>query len=246
MRIAVSRGIQSEAEVWTADLSQGQFTRLGPGSDPVWTPDGRSLILYRSSPAPGIYKIALGQTSGEQLVNRISYPRDITADGRWLLASNTPHDLTLFDLNNRGQQIKLAQVSPAVGLYDAQFSPDGRWIGYTAQSVPGQTDVYVARMPPTVERWQVSAHGGALARWRRDGKALLYSSGAQTIMSVDVSADFPSRAVARKLFDAPGSVLDYAVMPDERLLLIVALGDVTAPPLTVVSNWTSAIKSIKK
>ena len=239
-RVVVSRGLGVDTEIWTADLTQGLFSRVTPGSDPVWMPDGRTLIIARSTPEAAIFRVASGQADAEVLAGT-SYPRDVSRDGRWLLVTSSPHDLNLVDLEKQQPQIRLAQLSPAVGHYDSQFSPDGKWICYTAQSAPGETSVYVMRMPPTAERWQIATHS-ALARWRADGSGLVYVSGGRTVMAADVTPDFPKVVRARRLFDAPGTILDYALAADGRMLLDIAPGDAITQPLTIVSNWSSAIK----
>jgi hypothetical protein len=47
-----------------------------------------------------------------------------------------------------------------------RFSPDGKWIAYTAGG-----EVVVEGFPEERAHWQVS-QGGALPSWRRDGKEL--------------------------------------------------------------------------
>jgi Tol biopolymer transport system component len=239
-RIAVSRGLGVDSEIWTADVAQGLFSRVAPGTDPVWTPDGRALIVARNAPEAAVYRIAQGQADAE-VMRGTSYPRDVSRDSRWLLVTTSPHDLNLVDLEKRQPTLRLAQLSPAVGHYDAQFSPDGKWISYTAQSAPGEMAVYVMHMPPTAERWQIAAHA-SLARWRPDGGALLFVSGTRILMSVDATRGFPTTLESRRMFEAPASILDYAVAPDGRLLVDLAL-EAIAQPLTIVSNWSSVIKN---
>jgi eukaryotic-like serine/threonine-protein kinase len=54
-----------------------------------------------------------------------------------------------------------------------RFSPDGKWVAYQSNQT-GINEVYVARFPPTGAKWQVSAGGGILPRWRADGKELFF------------------------------------------------------------------------
>jgi hypothetical protein len=44
---------------------------------------------------------------------------------------------------------------------ESDFAPDGRWLVY-GTSVGSSIKVFVVPVPPTGERWQVSAGGGAM------------------------------------------------------------------------------------
>jgi len=65
------------------------------------------------------------------------------------------------------------------GESDGRFSPDGRWIAYTSDE-SGKPEVYVQPFRPgdwasvPAGKWQVSTQGGSQARWRRDGKEIIY------------------------------------------------------------------------
>jgi len=83
------------------------------------------------------------------------------------------------------------------------FSPDGRWGGLHFRGIRQRHEVYVAPFGassiqttgPATEgagaggRWQVSASGWPLPRWRRDGKEIFYLSQANQIMAAEVEGE---------------------------------------------------------
>jgi hypothetical protein len=67
-------------------------------------------------------------------------------------------------------------VSSPFNETHAQISPDGKWIAYTSDSVGMRREIHVQPFPSGAGRWQISDGGGDWARWRQDGKELLYHS----------------------------------------------------------------------
>ena len=98
-------------------------------------------------------------------------------------------------------------------------------------------------------RRQVSVHGGAQARWRRDGKELFYLALDGRLMAVSVNATPAAIETGppRPLFDTGirGGFLDrrnqYLVTKDgQRFLVNRSAEDENSAPLTVVMNWEAA------
>ena len=69
-----------------------------------------------------------------------------------------------------------------------QFSPDGHWIAYQSNE-SGRHEVYVAPFPGPGGKRQVSTAGGALPRWRADGKELFYRAADNRLMAAEVDAN---------------------------------------------------------
>jgi hypothetical protein len=130
------------------------------------------------------------------------------------------------------------------GIVDEyHFSPDGRWLAYNSDS-SGRQEIYVTPLPPTAERWQVSAAGGVQARWRRDGRELYYIAPGGSMMAVTIGEGSAFRASAsRRLFTLPeglGSpILDeYAVTADGQSFLIAEpIHTQGVQPIEVIVNW---------
>src|SRR5262249_15651760 len=105
--------------------------------------------------------------------------------------------------------------------------------------------------PAAGETLEVSTTGGTQPRWRHDGKELFYIAPDARLTAVSVTASldgqtlyagapvrlFPTR-LASGVGLAPGR-LQYAVAADGRFLLNTGVGEASAPPITLVLNWTA-------
>ena len=99
--------------------------------------------------------------------------------------------------------------------------------------------------------------GGTQPRWRPDGKELFYVApdGRLMAVSIAVGADKqtletspPVPLFATRLASGSGITglyrpkPQYAVAPDGRFLMNVAVEGATASPITIVLNWDTALK----
>jgi hypothetical protein len=130
----------------------------------------------------------------------------------------------------------------------ASFSPRGGWIAYTSNE-GGQLDVYVQSFPGPGPKLQVSRDGGSHPVWRADGRELFYLGPDGTMMSVPIGAEPSFNAgPPRALFHANVWTLArnqvYAVTRDGQRFLVNAKPQKSGgtAPLTVVLNWTAAIR----
>jgi Tol biopolymer transport system component len=173
-------------------------------------------------------------------------PMDISRDGRYLLyrvSTKTRNDIWIQPLDGSGKPS--AFVASQFDENYARFSPDGKWIAYTGQE-SGQAQIYVVPFPGPGGKWQVSSTGGSFPKWRADGRELFYISPDGTMMSVAVdgtTAAFRAET-PQALFHAPLASFvgyQYAVTKDgQRFLVNTAVP--TPLPVTVVSDWTAALK----
>jgi hypothetical protein len=134
---------------------------------------------------------------------------------------------------------------------EGQFSPDGRWIAYRSNE-SGRDEVYVQAFPGPAGKRQMSTVGGSQPRWRRNGKELFYVAADTRLMSVPVAltpeGQTPSVGVPAPLFrtrlvgvDQPKA--QYAVAADgQRFLMNVIADEATISPITIVQNWTAALR----
>jgi Tol biopolymer transport system component len=131
-----------------------------------------------------------------------------------------------------------------------RFSPDGKWVAY-ASDESGRAEVYVQPFPGPGQRWQISTTGGDQPAWRSDGKEFFYIAPDRKLMAVSIKAGTGIEAgVPQALFEAPvrttsvtGSRNQYIATPDgQRFLVITLLEEATRPPITVVTNWTAALR----
>jgi serine/threonine-protein kinase len=124
-----------------------------------------------------------------------------------------------------------------------RFSPDGRYFSF-GSTISGGAEVYLSPFPPTGEKIRVSAAGGNLARWSRDGRELLYQSADNRLMAVAVQTRPSLRlGTPAALFELPFRRPWYAfdVAPDGRVLAVVQQARARDQPLTVVLNWTAEL-----
>jgi len=129
-------------------------------------------------------------------------------------------------------------------------SRHGRWIAYRSNEA-GPREIFLRPFPGPGSQRQVSTRGGSQPRWRRDGKELFYIAAANRLMAVpihlssanetpDVGAPFP--LFATRLAAPSNAQQGYAVAPDGRFLMNVGADDAVTSPITIVQNWTTALK----
>jgi hypothetical protein len=127
-----------------------------------------------------------------------------------------------------------------------QFSPDGRWVAY-ASNESGKFEVYVAPFPGPGGKWLISTAGGTFPRWRPDGTEIFYLAPDQTLMAATVNGKGGSVEVGavKPLFKpavVPGP-RPYDVARDgQRFLINLTSEQAATAPITVVLNWTAALK----
>jgi hypothetical protein len=68
---------------------------------------------------------------------------------------------------------------------NGQLSPDGRWVAYQS-TLGGRLEVYVAAFPDPGPRIPISADGGSMPLWSRDGRELFYCQG-DRLMAVSLT-----------------------------------------------------------
>jgi hypothetical protein len=123
-------------------------------------------------------------------------------------------------------------------------------MAYTSDE-SGRLDVYVQSFPAGHGKSLVSANGGSDPHWRRDGKELFYVAADHHLMAVTVKtapefgSDIPVPLFATALTD-PNAVTypsQYDVSADgQRFLIKVPLEQANSAPITVMLNWTAALK----
>jgi dipeptidyl aminopeptidase/acylaminoacyl peptidase len=129
---------------------------------------------------------------------------------------------------------------------DGQFSPDGRRVAYQSDE-SGRYEVYVAPFHGSGGKRQVSPTGGVDARWRRDGKELFYTApdGRLMVAEVNIKGAEVEIGAVRPLFGTlpVGYGYQYDVSADGQRFLAVMPNEQAVPePLTLVQNWTAALK----
>jgi hypothetical protein len=145
-----------------------------------------------------------------------------------------------------GERKPFAVVQSEFNEWQAQFSPDGKWIAYVSDQ-SGIPQVYVQAFPTQTGTWPISIAGGIQPRWRRDGNELFYLAPDRKLMAVAVKTTATFEAESpRPLFettlDASQLRQTYAVSNDGKRFLLNAMIESSVPPLTVVQNWPALLK----
>ncbi|HEY6290481.1 MAG TPA: hypothetical protein VI455_02840 [Terriglobia bacterium] len=138
-------------------------------------------------------------------------------------------------------------VHTDAGVYDGNFSPDGRWFAYFSYE-SGRPEVYVIPFPGPGGKYQISHTGGWAVRWARDGK-LFYSTIGNRLMEADIALSANSLQVKsiRPLFEMnpPNIAMPlFDVTPDGQKFVVVTSDRPESSLITLVTNWTAALKPL--
>jgi hypothetical protein len=199
-------------------------------------------LIAKPSSGVGTEQVLLEGNSGE-------YPDSWSADGQFILYElndpKTSWDLWILPWADRRPrpviQMSLRQEA-------GRFSPDGRWIAYQSTE-SGRSEVYVVPFPGAGSKWQISGAGGTAPRWRHDGREVFFLAPDYTLMAASVNGEGPAFEIGavRSLFKAslfrnPGNFPHDVSADGQRFLVNTAPEPTAAVPMTVVVNWTSALK----
>jgi serine/threonine protein kinase len=239
-------------DIWVLDLARGVRTRLtfGPVANtfPVWSPDGKWIAyVSRRGDLFGLYrKRSDGSGAEDVLVTADAQiaPNSWSSDGKSLIyTQRTPEGQgQIWVLPLEGER-KASMVLPRGS--NGQLSPDGHWLAYQS-SESGVNEVYVVAFGGGQGKWQVSANGGILPLWGKDGREFYYLDGTQTLLAV------PVRSAGGALeFGAPQSIVSrwtvlgqpfYDVTPDGGKILLDRVSQQVSQSITVVTNFTADLK----
>ena len=139
------------ADVWIYNRGRDALTQLtekGACGDPLWSPDGHRVVY---TDPENLYVVPADGGSPPVSLNTGQWAEadSFSPDGRDLVYSTfapANHDAAtwLLPMKPDSQPTRIFPDIPRV--FDARFSPDGRWIAYdSAQS--GRTEVYVQAYP---------------------------------------------------------------------------------------------------
>jgi serine/threonine-protein kinase len=259
-------------DIWVFDFVRQTLERrtFDPGIDglPVWMPDGRSFIFSSRRGGGGgtnLYRQAADGTGTAERLTRSAdsqFSLSISPDGRSLIFGVAPAktlwDIQVLDLKTGGnpEQAHIRTlIQTPFSEQNADVSPDGRWVAYQSNE-SGSFQIYVRPFPNVdTGHWQVSADGGTVPVWSRNGRELFYIDGRNTMTAVPVHATGAtfSQGNATKLFNvryftAIGN-RSWDVTPDGQRFLMI--NDTVAPDrqanatpasMIVVLNWFEELK----
>jgi Tol biopolymer transport system component len=256
-RIAVVNfGERDRADVWVYDVGTGTGMALTnhPGHDgfPLWSPDDE--WIYFHSDRTGRFELYRKRSTGvgteESVLGWDSAPwaTSWSRDGALILSDSRPEAEDLWQLAP-GRNATVLFKTP-FKEWAAQVSLDGQWIAYNSNET-GQPEVFVRSFPPSGDAIRVSNNGGIGPKWRGDGKELFFIDASYRMVAVEIPLQPKlERREPRPLFELTmmrrtylPRIINFDVAADGQRFLIVQIPpDAGKRPLTLLQNWTAALK----
>jgi Tol biopolymer transport system component len=215
---------------------------------PVWMPDS-SHILY-SRREGGTHLILEGAVEGGNEKELARVPElnrllDISAHRKAVIYK---WQSNLYALRLDAPEIAKPQM--VAETVNGRFSPDGRWVVYSASADRYHFELYAQPFPSGGLRTQLTSAGGDRPIWRGDGKEILYLNGS-TICSlrVEVKGNTIHASPPEPLFDVRvsngivGDEMPIAVTRDGSRILFAQAVEQPNPQLTyVMTAWDTLLR----
>ena len=139
-------------DLWVMDVARGVTSRVtatpGDERDPVWSPDGRSLVfIARRDGAADLRRKGLRASEPETVLTDSpdeDIPESWSRDGQTLLfVRRTAEDVkSVWALPLKGEGKPEPVLGEGFRVDESHLSPDGRWLAYVSHE-SGQNEVYV-------------------------------------------------------------------------------------------------------
>jgi eukaryotic-like serine/threonine-protein kinase len=253
----------NQAAIWVIDLTHRTNSRFTFGSSydtlPLWSPDGSRIAWcsFRGGKG-GIYRKAANGAGNEELLYQYSDTcptlTDWSHDGRFLIYSLN-RDLWALPVGpgTEADRKPVPLIQSPENKYGAYLSPDGRWVAYVSNE-SGSLEIYVQGVnlsSPNGGKWMVSKGALGLARWRADGKELLYVGADGGLMAVALNGGpvfqpSPPQLLFKlppeflRLSSNPGGLADVS-RDNQKILLSIPTQESARQALSVVLNWQAGL-----
>ena len=244
--------MKKEQNLWVIDLEKGTGLRLTStfSQIPVWSPGGNRIVYSRGALT---LKSADGVGDEQTLLERTAYPASWSPDGRFIIFSETgvKTRMDIWVLPMFGDKKEYQLSNSPFDERSPQLSPDGRWLAYSSDET-GDYEIYVQSFAAEGKlgsgKKRVSTSGGKFPVWRHDGKELFFvaADGSMMVTSVKTGGnefEFESPKPLFKTRLLPFNFHEFDVTHDgQRFLIGTRIGEPTAPPPTIILNWTALVK----
>jgi Tol biopolymer transport system component len=233
------------SDLWLLDLVRGQTSRFtfdhAINNTPRWSCDGKRVAFVCSRHDHGeIHLRSADPPHKEDLL--------LSADDRISPMCGLPDGSVLASVRGKMMTLSLGKKMGAVETtapdeLDARISRDGHWLAHLSNE-SGHAEIYVESFPDLAGDQRVSSAGGKDPHWRSDGKELYFSDMSGAVIYAAKIETSPELTVSAptELFRVPGAN-GFAPSPDgQRFLVNVGADDAMTSPLTVLLDWTAAIR----
>jgi Tol biopolymer transport system component len=240
--------------VWLVDVAREVTTRFtfepGGVAGMLWSPDGKRLAY--GTERNGLASAVVKSVDGALPETTLFANGDLKNFGGW----SADGKYITYEQLNQGTGWDL-YVIPADGTAPAKpylngpfnerwgtISPDGHWMLY-ASSESGQLDLYVQSFPNPGNKYRVTANGGGISGWRRDGREIMFvSQDFKSVYACDVTtAPTFHASVPHLLFRFPEGTQAGSLASDfQRVLLPVQADDSAPATVTVALDWASQLQ----
>ena len=255
-RVAAQVNNIEGTHIWILSVTRGGAQRLttaGRNTYPVWSHDGR--YIYFASDRDGdtdIWRRPADLSAPAEKILKAEgaqWPTSISRDGAWLLYSlMSPGNSDIGRIALNGDPTPQSLVDSLADELNGRLSPDGRFFCFQSDET-GRWDIHVMEIA-TGRRWIVSSNDGFFPFWTRDGKRIMFRSGSEKFLAVDVETDPQFKASEPVLaFNIDSSILgqNFDVTHDGGQILLGSESFIdesaeTRPRITVVLNWFDHLK----
>jgi eukaryotic-like serine/threonine-protein kinase len=266
-RIAFHLDDGRQLDVYTYEWGRDFTTRLtadsAVDSNPIWSPDGRTILFSSSRGAGQLANLYWVSADGSGEAHRLteSNQRQLASSwhpsGKYVAVdqqiSQQQWDLMVVPMEPSGSGWTAGTPMRLLSRINqrpaAAFSPDGRWLAYTSNE-SGRSEVFVRAFPGPGTAWQVSSVGGWVPTWSRRRNELFYLSPDSRLMVVPYAveghtfrAEPPQRWSEQPITGRPGP-RPFDLHPDgDRFVVSGDLATGTnVDKIVLVSNFFDQIR----
>jgi len=260
LAVGITDGRFGTSDIWFFDLVRSTKTRLtfDPSSElnPVWMPDGQSLIFSSNKTGTAhIYRMPIQGTGATETLlateGAYEFPQSVCRDGRYLLyerrmsQDKRKYDIWALPLFGEGKPFPLVQSD--FDHLRPTFSPDCKWVAYTSNET-GQSEVYITHFPDGAGKRQASTDGGLSPRWRGDGKELFFiAPQTRDLLSISVAPEGAGLQLGAPhiLFQTHAVSFRFGPLDvradGQRFLVNGNNMDAGSAPITLLVNWETEL-----
>jgi Tol biopolymer transport system component len=178
-RFAVGHDAPEGADLWIYELGSGRRLQLqapGGNGEPTWTPDGRRVAYSTTRTEGGHLHWQLADGSGvSELLHAGTFalwPTSFSPDGRAIAFYGTDGEdreesiwIASLPADGRGETSARRVIGGPGTQRAGAFSPDGRWLAYSAASIPTGRRTVASSSTATVTPCTWSLSRRTPSRW---------------------------------------------------------------------------------